>query len=324
MRIVFMGSPDFAIPVLRLLIESEHEIVAVYTQPDRPVGRGRRLQPPPVKTLALQHNLDVRQPASISPPEVVEELRQLAPDAGVIAAYGQILKQPVLDVPRLGILNVHASLLPRWRGAAPIPAAILAGDAETGATIMKVVRALDAGPILESTVVPILPDDTTARLTPRVAQAGATLLLDVLPRWEAGTIQATPQDDALATYAPQLKKSDALIQWGRDDAETIWRQVRAYNPWPVAHTYDGDQPLRILEAVPLLTAYDAEPGTVFPITGVAEPYPLDAGFGVVARDSALGISLVQASGGRPMRAADFINGHRDLLGRRLTAEPVRN
>ena len=248
MRIVFMGSPEFALPALRRLIESEHEVVAVYTQPDRPTGRGRKLKPPPVKALALEHGLLVLQPKSVSKPDSVEQMRALAPDLGVIAAYGQILKQPVLDVPRLGILNVHASLLPRWRGAAPIPAAILAGDAETGATIMRVVLALDAGPMLDAARVPIDADDTTGTLTPKVAQAGADLLVDVLPRFERGEIIPVQQDDALATYAPQIEKTDALIRWDRDDAATIARQVRAYNPWPMAYGYLDGQPLRIVEA----------------------------------------------------------------------------
>ncbi len=188
-----------------------------------------------MKTLALAHGLDVRQPKSISKPEVVDELRRLAPDAGVIAAYGQILRQPVLDVPRLGILNVHASLLPRWRGAAPIPAAILAGDAETGATIMLVRLALDAGPMLGAARVPILPSDTTATLTPKIAEAGADLLVELLPKWERGEITPVEQDESLTTYAPQLEKADALIDWQRDTAEQVRRKVRAYNPWPIAY-----------------------------------------------------------------------------------------
>ena len=169
----------------------------------------------------------------------------------MIAAYGQILRQPVLDVPRLGILNVHASLLPRWRGAAPIPAAILAGDAETGATIMKVVLALDAGPMLGAVRVPITDADTTATLTPKVAEAGAELLLDLLPKYASGEITPVEQDEALATYAPQLKKDDGRIDWAAETAEQIARKVRAYTPWPSAWTTLDGQPLRILEALPL-------------------------------------------------------------------------
>ena len=251
MRIVFMGSPEFALPTLRRLIESEHDVVAVYTQPDRPIGSGRKLASPPVKALALEHNIEVRQPKSISRPESVEAMRELRPDLGVIAAYGQILRQQVLDIPPLGILNVHASLLPRWRGAAPIPASILAGDTHTGATIMQVRLALDAGPMLDRVAIPISDADTTGTLTPCVAEAGAALLLEVTPRWATGDITAVEQDGAIATYAPQLEKSDALLDWHRDTAEIAWRKVRAYNPWPMAYTYLDGSPLRIIEATPL-------------------------------------------------------------------------
>jgi methionyl-tRNA formyltransferase len=316
MRIVFMGSPDFALPALRRLIESAqagvHEIVGVYTQPDRPVGRGRKPGPPPVKTLALAHGLSVLQPDSISKPDAVEQMRALHPDVGVIAAYGQILRQRVLDVPPLGILNVHASLLPRWRGAAPIPAAILAGDTETGATIMRVVRELDAGPMLASVHVPIGAEDNTALLTPKVAEAGAALLIDVLPKWQSGSIEAMPQDDALATYAPQIKKTDALINWDRDDAETIARQVRAYNPWPMAFSYLDGEPLRILEARAIDARYEAAAGT-FVRAGTEPP------LAVVAASGAVLISRMQPAGGRAMDPAAFLRGRGDVLGKRLTS-----
>jgi methionyl-tRNA formyltransferase len=308
MRIVFMGSPEFALPALRLLIESEHEVVAVYTQPDRPTGRGRKLAPPPVKSLALEHGIPVIQPKSISKLGSVAHLRELAPDIGVIAAYGQILKQPVLDVPRLGILNIHASLLPRWRGAAPIPAAILAGDAETGATIMRIVLALDAGPMLDSVRVPIEAHDTTGTLTPKVAEAGGSLLMDVLPRYARGEIAPVAQDDALATYAPQIEKTDARIRWDRDDAATIARQVRAYNPWPMAYSFLDGQPLRIVEAEVLAGPSTRDAGTIM---------SADAGFAIAARSGALAVAQVQPSGGKIMSAAAYLNGHREIIGKRL-------
>ncbi len=311
MRIVFMGSPEFALPALRSLINSPHEIVAVYTQPDRPAGRGRRLAPPPVKALALEHGLDVRQPKSISKPNVVEELRRLQPDLGVIAAYGQILRQPVLDVPRFGILNVHASLLPRWRGAAPIAAAILADDAETGATIMLVHLALDAGPMLAFARVPISTEDTTATLTPKVAQAGAELLIEVLPKWERGEIAAIQQDAALATYAPQLEKADALIDWGSDSAEIVVRKVRAYNPWPIAYSYLDGQALRIFEATSVSADSLLAPGTVFAVAG---------GFAIATCDGGAVVpGTVQGPGGKPMSAAAYVRGHAEIIGKRLTA-----
>ena len=309
MRIIFMGSPPFALPTLERLIESEHEIVAVYTQPDRPSGRGRKLMPPPVKALALAHGLDVRQPKSISQPETVEELRQLAPELGVIAAYGQILRQPVLDVPSLGILNVHASLLPRWRGAAPIPAAILAGEAATGATIMRLRLALDAGPILGAVRVAMLPSDTTATLTPKIASAGASLLAELLPRWQRGEITPVEQDESQVTYAPQIEKADARIDWAVDRADVIERKVRAYNPWPMAFAYLDGQPLRILECRALDTPPAVQPGVIF---------PLDAGFGIAAAErSGISVITAQGPGGKPMPAAFYLRGHPQIIGKRL-------
>ena len=318
MRVVFMGSPEFALPALRRLIEShragEHQVVGAYTQPDRPTGRGRKLAPPPVKTLALEQGIPVFQPKAISKPDSVEQMRALAPDIGIIAAYGQILRQPVLDVPRLGILNVHASLLPRWRGAAPIPAAILAGDAETGATIMRVVLALDAGPMLDGARVPIEPEDTTATLTPKVAEAGAALLMDVLPRYERGEITPVEQDDALATYAPQIEKTDALIQWDKDDAENIARQVRAYNPWPMAYSYLDGHPLRFVAVDPLQGASPRQPGTIM----LAD----DGGFAVSAIAGTIAARDVQPPGGKIMPASAYVRGHRDIIGRVLTSAPT--
>ncbi len=313
MRVVFMGSPEFALPSLRRLIESEYEIVGVFTQPDRPAGRGRTLAPPPVKELARAHGLPVFQPASVSSADAVVQLRELAPDVGVIAAYGQILRRAVLDVPPHGILNVHASLLPRWRGAAPVPAAILAGDARTGATIMRVVRALDAGPILDSVALDIAPNDTTATLLNRVADAGADLLVDVLPRWAAGEIAAREQDEALATYAPQIRKTDALIDWERDTVDLVCRKVRAYDPWPVAYSYLNGGPLRILRALPVDVQAAASPGTIVRVDDVR------AGFAVVAANGLVDIAMVQAAGGRAMSAADFLRGHPEIIGKRLTA-----
>lgn len=308
MRVVFMGSPDFALPALRRLIEGEAEIVGVFTQPDKPAGRGRRLLPPPVKVLALEHGLPVFQPRSISKPDAVEQLRALRPDVGVIAAYGQLLRQPVLDVPRHGILNVHASLLPRWRGAAPVAAAILAGDAATGATIMKVELALDSGPMLGAVEVPIAPDDTTATLTPRIAQAGAALLVEVLPRWIDGSLIAAPQDSARATYAPQIKKADGLIDWTHHDADTIGRMVRAYNPWPIAYTHLDGEPLRIHEARPITSRGGAAPGTVV---------VSDMGFTVATAGNDLVVTKVQPAGRAVMSARDFARGRRDLNGKVL-------
>ncbi|MBI5285207.1 MAG: methionyl-tRNA formyltransferase [Chloroflexi bacterium] len=312
MRVVFLGSPEFALPSLRRIIESDHDIAGVFTQPDRPVGRGRRLAPPPVKTLAIEHGLPVFQPLSISKPEAVEQMRALAPDVAIIAAYGQILRQRVLDVPRLGVLNVHASLLPRWRGAAPVPAAILAGDERTGATIMRVVLALDAGPMLDRIELPILPEDTAGTVLERIAEAGAELLMRVLPAWEGGAITPQEQDEALATYAPQIKKSDALIDWQRESAADICRKVRAYNPWPIAYSYLDGQPLRVYEAAMSAERTAAPPGTL-----------VEHGDGIAcaAADAAVVLLRVQGPGGKALSGAEYRRGHPDIIGKRLSAKP---
>jgi len=320
MRIVFFGSPDFALPTLRRLIESEHEIVGVFTQPDRPAGRGRKLVPPPVKTMAMERGLPVFQPKRLSKRDGVEQLRRLQPDVGVLAAYGQILSQEVLDVPPLGILNVHASLLPRWRGAAPVAAAILAGDRETGATIMKIVRELDAGPILGASRLVITPNDTTGTLTERIAEAGAALLMELLPAYLRGERALVEQDNLQATYAPVIRKSDALIHWAADDAATIQRKVKAYNPWPVAYSYLSGKPLRILDAVALEHHTGEPPGTIFAWSGVGESALPGSGFGVTTRQGDLGVERVQYAGGKEMSAAAFLNGHREIVGMRLTSD----
>lgn len=313
MRVVFLGSPEFALPALRRLIDGEHEIVGVYTQPDRPTGRGRKLTQPPVKTLALEHDLPVFQPSRISARDSVQQLRSLAPDIGVLAAYGQILRQSVLDVPPLGILNVHASLLPRWRGAAPIPAAILAGDAETGATIMKIVLALDAGPTLGAVRVPITSTDTAATLTPKVAEAGADLMMQLLPRYAAGDLIPVSQDDTIATYAPPLEKNDGRIDWAAETADQIARKVRAYNPWPMAWTTLDNHPLRILEAVPLAGDSNRH-GTVRARTPTDDPR---VGYRIVCTVGDLGVVTVQPAGKAAMLATAHARGHRDLFGRTL-------
>ncbi|HXF52017.1 MAG TPA: methionyl-tRNA formyltransferase [Dehalococcoidia bacterium] len=307
MRVVFMGSPDFALPTLQRLIESPYDVVAVYTQPDRPAGRGRHPAPPPAKLLAQRYGIPVYQPERVSAPEEVERLRALAPDVIVIAAYGQILRPAVLEVPRHGTLNVHASLLPRWRGASPVVAAILAGDRETGVTIMLVEPELDAGPILAQAREPICEDDTAGTLGARLAQRGADLLIETLPRWLAGAITPMPQDPALATYAPTVKKEDGRIDWTRE-AAFIERQVRAYQPWPVAYTTFRGDPLRIFAAHVLNQTGPEPPGTVV---------AADGGFAVRCGEGTLVIDRAQLPGRRPLPAADLLRGRRDLIGATL-------
>jgi methionyl-tRNA formyltransferase len=231
-RVVFMGSPDFALPSLRALAQN-YEVVGVVTQPDRAAGRGRDLKQPPVKTIALELNIPVMQPEKLRAPEAMDEVRAWAPDFIVVAAFGQILKKDVLDLPKHGCINVHASLLPRWRGAAPINAAILAGDEDAGVTIMRMDVGLDTGPMLTQRSVRLTPQDTAGSVTQSLSTLGADLLIETLPRWIAGEIQPQAQNDALATYAPMLKKEGGKLDFAQNVNE-LERRVRAFNPWPGA------------------------------------------------------------------------------------------
>ena len=310
-----MGSPEFALPTLRRLIESDHELVGVVTQPDRPAGRGRGLRPPPAKELAQAHGLPVLQPERVNAPEALAGLRALAPDAIVIAAYGQILKQPLLNLPQQGTLTVHASLLPKYRGAAPAAAAILAGEEATGVTILEVILALDAGPILDQRALPIEPHDTTGTLNEKLARLGAGVLIDVLPAWERGDLTAQPQDEAQASHARAFRREDARIDWSCP-AVDVWRQVRAYSPWPVATTSVDGEPLRILEAWPLAGEPDAAPGTALALPEDAEA-PAGAGFAVRCGGGLLAVVRAQRAGRRVLSGEELLRGFRALLGKRL-------
>jgi methionyl-tRNA formyltransferase len=316
-RVVFMGTPHFAIPTLQSLIEeyttpsSRGQVVGVFTQPDRPSGRGRTLQPAPVKALALEHDLPVYQPKSLRKPEAQAEVRALRPDVIIVAAFGQIVPSAVLDLPSFGCINVHASLLPRWRGAAPVAAAILAGDDVTGVTIMKMDAGLDTGPIIRQRSLPIASDDTRESLTERLAQLGAELLRDTLPDWFAGNIQPQPQDEEEVLYAPKIEKEQGRIDW-HEAAEVIGRQVRAFYPWPGAYTYWQDEPLKILAASaggegPEETT-QRPPGTVIETSG---------GPAVVTGAGLLQLRQVQPAGKRPMPADAFVRGARGFIGARL-------
>jgi methionyl-tRNA formyltransferase len=321
MRIVFFGSPEFALPSLEALLVSRHDVVAVVSQPDRPAGRGHTATAPPVKLLAQSRGLPVLQPEKVSDSESVEALRALEPDAFVVAAYGQILRQRLLDVPSRGILNVHASLLPRHRGASPIAAAILAGDEMTGVTLMEMVRALDAGPMVTRVEVPISPHDTTGTLEPRLASAGAALLAESLDAWASGQMTATPQDDSLVTYAPQIKRSDALLDWSLPAVE-LWRRVRAFNPWPVAYTHWRSEEVRILEAWPLTHDSGEIPGTVLPASSLPpEADDPEATFSVATAMGSLAVRRLQRSGKRSLSGAEFLRGQRDFVGETLGLGP---
>lgn len=308
-RVVFMGTPDFAVPALEALADA-HQVVGVVTQPDRPAGRGQRLAPSPVKQAALERGLPLFQPQSLRTPEAVAQLAAWEPEVIVVAAFGQILRQDVLNLPPRshGCLNVHASLLPRWRGAAPVAAAILAGDAVTGVTIMLMDAGLDTGPILAQREEPIRPDDTRATLQERLALLGTELLIETLPPYLAGDLLPRPQPEEGVTYAKQLRKEDGLLDWSLPAAE-LDRRVRALTPWPGAFTMWRGRRLKVLRAVPLPGwRGDAPPGTV---VALADGVAVATGKGV------LRLEEVQLAGKRPMDMATFIRGQREFVGSRL-------
>jgi len=305
-RIVFMGTPQFAVPTLQALHE-HHQVVGVVTQPDRPAGRGRNMAPfgSPVKEAALARGLPIFQPETLRTPEAVQRLASWQPDLIVVAAFGQILRRPVLTLPRHGCLNVHASLLPKYRGAAPIPAAILAGDPVTGVTLMRMDEGLDTGPILAQAECPINPDDTTASLTDKLAHRGADLLIETLPGWLSGEVQAQRQDDALATHCRPLQREDGALDWSRP-AVHLDRQVRACVPWPGAYTAWQGQMLKVLRAHPRATwPGEGQPGQVV---------SLEAGIGIVTGEGTLELLEVQLAGKKPMAADLFARGQRGLIG----------
>ncbi len=309
LRVAFLGSSDFAVPTLEALIASPYRPVVVVTQPDRPAGRGRALRPPPVKDVAARHGLPVLQPPRLREPEATAALVAYRPDLQIVAAYGQILRPDVLALPRHGTLNVHASLLPRWRGASPVAAAIRAGDRESGVSIMLVDAGEDTGPVLARRPTLIDDDETAGTLSDRLAHLGAALLLETIPRWLSAALTAEPQDDRLATRAPRLHKADGAIDWTHA-ADQIARQIRACTPWPGASTVLAGTPVQILQATPDPAAGgDAEPGTV---VAVGDAIVVQTGAGV------LHVRRLQKAGKRALSAAAFARGERALLHARLT------
>ena len=311
LKILFAGTPEFAAVTLKALIDSEHDIVAVYTQPDRPAGRGRKLTASPVKALALEHELPVVQPASLKEANAQKELANWQADLMVVVAYGLILPEPVLETPRLGCINIHASLLPKWRGAAPIQRAILAGDGQTGITIMQMDAGLDTGDMLLKVTCPINPGDTAEILHDKLAEIGAQALLDILPDLSAGTSKPELQDETQASYAKKLQKSEAELDW-HQNAEELAHQVWGFNPWPVAFTRYNDQNLRIWMAIPVAAPMGAgvagNPGEV-----VAESRKC---IDVQTGDGLLRLQQLQLPGGKTLSADQFLNAH-SLLGAQL-------
>jgi methionyl-tRNA formyltransferase len=301
MRIVFIGAGEIGLPTLQALLESEHEVVSVVTQPDKPVGRAQLVEPPPIKKSISTTKIPVLQPVRIKDRQAVEEVRELRPDVIVVMAYGQILPRDVLDIPKIACLNLHASLLPRWRGAAPIQAAIAAGDRETGITVMYMDEGLDTGDILLQRTVDVLPDDTGGSLHDRLAKVAPEALLESLELLAKGRAPRTPQDDALATYAPKLKREDGKIDWS-DPAEVIERKIRAFNPWPESFTELTIGKLKIFSAT--VINLRERPGRV---------YFLDNDVAITAGDCALALGEVQLEGKRRMSAAEFVRGHHLII-----------
>jgi methionyl-tRNA formyltransferase len=300
MKIIFAGTPDFAVPALQSLIASSYPICAVYTQPDRPSGRGRKLTPSRVKALALEAGIPVFQPTSFKHAEEIRQLESFAADLIIVVAYGMILPQIVLDIPRLGCVNIHGSLLPKWRGAAPIHRAVMAGDKKTGVTIMRLVRKLDAGDMLYKEECNIGEFETTHQLYDRMAKLGAVALAKVLPQIEQGTIEGQRQDESLVTYAEKVTKSEAELDW-LQSAIVLARKIRGLNAWPVAQTKFQDKVLRIWQAEVLPVEVKAEPGIVLESA--------DKHFDVATGKGVLRLLEIQLPGGKPISASAFLNAH---------------
>ena len=300
MRIVFAGTPEFAAEHLKALLGTQHQVIAVYTQPDRPAGRGHKLMPSPVKQLAVEHGIAVYQPATLRAPEAQAELAALQPDLMVVVAYGLILPQVVLDTPRLGCINSHASLLPRWRGAAPIQRAVQAGDDESGVTVMQMEAGLDTGPMLLKVSTPIAPSDTGGSLHDRLAALGSQAVIQAVDALAAGTLTGEVQDDSLANYAHKLNKDEARIDWSRPAVE-LERLVRAFNPWPICHSTLNGEPLKVLAAT--LGEGSGQPGQILAAS--------KDGLTVACGEGALRLTRLQLPGGKPLSFADLYNSRRE-------------
>ncbi len=305
LRVVYAGTPEFAVPALQALIDGPFEVVAVYTQPDRPAGRGRKLRASAVKQLAEQHRLPVEQPVSLGTPQAQQQLAGYAPDVMVVAAYGLILPQAVLDIPQHGCVNIHASLLPRWRGAAPIQRAIEAGDIHTGVCLMEMAAGLDTGAVITCRETIIGEQDTAASVHDRLAELGAELMRDALSEWATGALASTPQPEQGVTYAQKITAAEAQIDW-QLSAQVLSCRVRAFNPWPVARAQYTGELLRIWMAEALPGDRNASPGTVTAVSA--------QGIDVQTGDGVLRVLEVQMPGRRAQPVADFLRGHRIEVG----------
>ena len=317
LRVIFFGTPEFAVPSLEALIGSTHQVVGAITQPDRPRGRGHQVVAPPVKRLAIARDVPVWQPTRLRDEGWLNEVRGLEPDLGVVAAYGRILPDVLLAVPRLGMINVHASLLPAWRGASPVHRAVMAGEAQTGVSIMRVVTELDAGPVLAKATRPIDESETSADVERDLARIGAALLLPVVADLERGRAVEVPQDGTRATFAPRLTKEDGVIDWNQP-ARAVHNRIRGLHPWPLASSWVGGARLLLLRSRPAEASAEAAavaPGTV-----------LSAGSGrllvACASQTALELLDVQPEGRRPMAVRDFLAGHRLTPGERFSTGPA--
>jgi len=304
LRIIFAGTPDFAASTLRAILNSHHHVIACYTQPDRPAGRGRKLAASPVKVLAEQHQIPVYQPLNFKEQADIDALNTLNADLMVVVAYGLILPKVILEAPRLGCINVHASLLPRWRGAAPIQRAIAAGDHESGVTIMQMDIGLDTGDMLKKVITPITPEDSGGSLHDRLAELGASACVSSLDDISNNALKPEPQDNALANYAHKLSKQEGQIDWSLD-THHIHNTIRAFNPWPVAHTLVDDQKVRVFDCQPVNQQTNEQPGTIIDAN--------KTGITVATADGVLRITQMQLSGSKKLPVSDILNSRKALF-----------
>lgn len=298
LNIIFAGTPDFAARHLQALLNSQHNVIGVYTQPDRPAGRGKKLTASPVKELAIANNIPVFQPGSLRKEPAQQELAALNADIMVVVAYGLILPKVVLDTPRLGCINVHGSILPRWRGAAPIQRALWAGDKETGVTIMQMDVGLDTGDMLLKTTLPIEDNDTSASLYEKLAEQGPIALLQALEGLANGTLAAEKQDESLASYAEKLSKEEARLNWNKS-AKQLWQEVRAFNPWPVSYFEHQGNTIKVWQTLVSTTSSNAAPGTIISAS--------KKGIEVATGDGVLTLLSMQLPGKKPLSVADILN-----------------